>query len=409
MVDMEQQRLLPSPPPGATTPQASATGFADDAYHALEAAQHGADRKHSSSSSTSWCTYASLAVSTLALGFACGALLFRGPQQQQLQAQKALVSASSPSSCASSSPPPIRREWRSLSLAERDAYIDAVLCLKTRPSRLGLAHSLYDDFPYIHNLFDRDIHFAASFLPWHRYFIHTYHSALATECAYAAELPYWDWTLDWTALFSSPVWDPRHGFSGNGSLSSSLSSSSSSSSSSSPDAQHACISSGRFAHFSVQYRGAARSPHCLARAFGTGESVDELVQHLRPSAIESLIHGPRGPRGGTADDDYYDFLVKLEAGPHLAIPKAVMGDFALFTSPNDPVFFLHHSNLDRLWWRWEQHNLTQRRNAYGGDFVAKGKRRASVEDLVSLGGLAPDVRVGDLLDLREGGVVCYSY
>lgn len=29
-------------------------------------------------------------------------------------------------------------------------------------------------------------------------------------------------------------------------------------------------------------------------------------------------------------------------------------------SPGDPVFFLHHANLDRLWWQWQQANLTAR-------------------------------------------------
>lgn len=26
------------------------------------------------------------------------------------------------------------------------------------------------------------------------------------------------------------------------------------------------------------------------------------------------------------------------------------------TSPNDPVFFLHHCNVDRLWWQWQQNH-----------------------------------------------------
>jgi hypothetical protein len=43
-----------------------------------------------------------------------------------------------------------RREWRTLTLLERHEYLDAVRCLKTRPSRLGLNHTLYDDFPWIH-------------------------------------------------------------------------------------------------------------------------------------------------------------------------------------------------------------------------------------------------------------------
>ena len=47
--------------------------------------------------------------------------------------------------------PTIRHEWRSLSREEKSAYLDAVKCLRTLPSRLGLNHTLYDDFPYFHS------------------------------------------------------------------------------------------------------------------------------------------------------------------------------------------------------------------------------------------------------------------
>ena len=47
--------------------------------------------------------------------------------------------------------PPKRVEWRELSAVDQKGYIDAVLCLKTKPSRIGLKKStLYDDFPYVH-------------------------------------------------------------------------------------------------------------------------------------------------------------------------------------------------------------------------------------------------------------------
>jgi tyrosinase len=40
------------------------------------------------------------------------------------------------------------------------------------------------------------------------------------------------------------------------------------------------------------------------------------------------------------------------------------GDMSLATSPNDPVFFLHHANVDRLWRAWqEQYGL----NVYSPD------------------------------------------
>lgn len=46
--------------------------------------------------------------------------------------------------------PAKRIEWRELDAADQQGYIDAVLCLKTRPSRMGLKSSLYDDFPHLH-------------------------------------------------------------------------------------------------------------------------------------------------------------------------------------------------------------------------------------------------------------------
>jgi tyrosinase len=46
--------------------------------------------------------------------------------------------------------PAKRIEWRQLSAADQQSYIKAVLCLKTKPSRMGLSTPLYDDFPHLH-------------------------------------------------------------------------------------------------------------------------------------------------------------------------------------------------------------------------------------------------------------------
>jgi hypothetical protein len=46
--------------------------------------------------------------------------------------------------------PAIRREWRSLSKAEKNNYVDAVQCLANKPSRLRSNGTLYDDFPWVH-------------------------------------------------------------------------------------------------------------------------------------------------------------------------------------------------------------------------------------------------------------------
>ena len=46
----------------------------------------------------------------------------------------------------------VRREWRMLSEQEKIQYLNAILCLRKHPSRLGMNHSLYDDFPWVHAL-----------------------------------------------------------------------------------------------------------------------------------------------------------------------------------------------------------------------------------------------------------------
>lgn len=45
--------------------------------------------------------------------------------------------------------PPQRIEWRKLEPTQQKSYLDAVLCLKTKPSRIALT-SLYDDFTHVH-------------------------------------------------------------------------------------------------------------------------------------------------------------------------------------------------------------------------------------------------------------------
>jgi tyrosinase len=44
----------------------------------------------------------------------------------------------------------------------------------------------------------------------------------------------------------------------------------------------------------------------------------------------------------------------LESNPHNNIHTWTGGDMATFLSPLDPLFWLHHSNIDRIWDRWNR-------------------------------------------------------
>ena len=43
---------------------------------------------------------------------------------------------------------------------------------------------------------------------------------------------------------------------------------------------------------------------------------------------------------------------KLEQSPHNNVHNDISGDMATGESPLDPIFWLHHANIDRLWKRW---------------------------------------------------------
>ncbi len=50
---------------------------------------------------------------------------------------------------------------------------------------------------------------------------------------------------------------------------------------------------------------------------------------------------------------YTAFQSRLEA-MHAGVHNAVGGDMAGAASPTDPVFWLHHSNIDRIWAAWQK-------------------------------------------------------
>ncbi|MES2848038.1 MAG: tyrosinase family protein [Bacteroidota bacterium] len=66
-----------------------------------------------------------------------------------------------------------------------------------------------------------------------------------------------------------------------------------------------------------------------------------------PSSISTAINN------SLALIPYYTFQGNFNSGPHGSVHTSVAGDMAVVaTSVKDPVFWLHHSNVDRLWEQW---------------------------------------------------------
>ncbi|KAM0144229.1 hypothetical protein ACHAO1_000512 [Botrytis cinerea] len=304
--------------------------------------------------------------------------------------------------------PIVRREWRTLSKNEKHEYFEAVNCLRSKPSMLGTNHSLYDDFGYSHIQIGDYTHETAGFLPWHRYFIHLYEQALKGQCNYTGYLSYWDWELDWSDIEISPIWDSEDGFGGDGTGDLSV-------------GEGRCVIDGPFANMTLFYYEDIEQEHCLSRGFRHGSEKDQFVtSRLHPSSLQKAFNFP----------DYRGFNLALEDGAHRAIPAFLQGEFGSFTSPNgsctqeslnliledlhinyvtDPIFFLHHTQIDRLWWEWQKVEPERRLRDYGGKAgTIESSREASINDLLHVGGLGRAIAVSEIMS-TETEILCYIY
>ena len=72
-----------------------------------------------------------------------------------------------------------------------------------------------------------------------------------------------------------------------------------------------------------------------------------------------------------------------------------------------PVFFLHHAQLDRLWWIWQKEDA-ERVIEYNGPKDGHSEMAASLDDMLSMLELAPDIPVRDMMS-TESDTLCYVY
>lgn len=167
----------------------------------------------------------------------------------------------------------------------------------------------------------------------------------------------------------------------------------------------------------------SRSRHCLSRGFETGPKKQELQQRVSPSAVENIL----------GQESYAEFFKALESHVHNAIPQFIRGDFLLQTAPNgmelvnlteqkckfshhetDPVFYLHHTQIDRLWWLWQQRDDKSRMWQYQGPTAnvrltaTEHGDSASLEDILSLGKFGESIKVKTVMSTQTGRL-CYRY
>ncbi|KAK7704392.1 hypothetical protein SLS64_008579 [Diaporthe eres] len=311
----------------------------------------------------------------------------------------------------------------------RMAYINATLCLMSKPAltdpRLAAgAKSRYDDFVAIHINQTQTIHNTANFLTWHRLFTWKYEQALISECGYEGALPYWDWAATADDPLHSEIFDGSDwSMSGNGVY-----------------APHGCT--------------AGRPGNCIPPGDGGG-CVDkgpfrDMTVNLGPiqplltvegivamPANDTLRWNPRCLRRDitnwtstrwtseknltdllTLHDDISSFQYTMQgnysAGDYGVHGGAHCGD--LFNSPGDPIFFLHHSMIDRVFWIWQNLHPEERTEVVGATITRGNQppsRNGSLTDELYMGVLtsSPPVTIGQAGSTLgiTGAPFCYIY
>jgi tyrosinase len=85
-----------------------------------------------------------------------------------------------------------------------------------------------------------------------------------------------------------------------------------------------------------------------------------------PESFRNRLEGWRDPKAAQCDSGWID-QSQVSGSPHVmhnvvhiytggvweSGGKTSEGTMAYNTSPNDPVFFVHHANVDRIWAAWE--------------------------------------------------------
>jgi tyrosinase len=64
-------------------------------------------------------------------------------------------------------------------------------------------------------------------------------------------------------------------------------------------------------------------------------------------------------------------------------------------SPGDPVFWLHHTYLDKLWWQWQSLNLSSRLTDMSGTNI-EANFGANFSSMVDLSCFKGFVEIGTL-------------
>jgi len=208
----------------------------------------------------------------------------------------------------------IRKNYTEMTDSEKTDLVNAFYSLRNGPD-------LVDDLAIFHRDFfsfgispNRDIHRNLMdepehqiFFAWHRMQIFEMEQAMQ-EINPNISIPYWDSSIDQST--TSSLWDQ-------------------------------------------DFMGSFDANWALGRDLGSGN----LPSPAQVTALQATP-GSNWPPPTSGNIGFYAYANTMERGPvHVGAHVWVAGTMGGRSSPRDPVFYLHHGNVDRLWDEWEKVQL----------------------------------------------------
>lgn len=265
----------------------------------------------------------------------------------------------------------VRQNVSNLTPTQRATFVRAVQALKVTLIESSFLHranpfeyplSIYDSYVLVHkqSLYHR-VHRSPWFLPWHRWFIWDFETALR-GLVYdfpTLAIPYWDWSADGAGRTSS-IW--RADFLGGDGKPFP--------SGPPPADGGGDVSTGPFraGQWRLEFvpEGEDDAPPTMNLRRGMGRDANAPTLPTGGD-VEAVLGVKPYYTSGTAPVQFADsFCNSLEgwvSGPgvtgiglHNRVHRWVGGSMGDMPSPNDPVFYLHHANIDRIWTRWQDRN-----------------------------------------------------
>ncbi|KAJ3101358.1 hypothetical protein HDU97_001399 [Phlyctochytrium planicorne] len=287
--------------------------------------------------------------------------------------------------------PRSRKDFRDLSENEQNTFMNAMNTLHQIPSLLG-RRNRYHDYVALHGMGAGSMHGTPVFLPWHRYFIAVLENDLQKISGNSSlAVPFWAWGSDatkWALSSTGMLTEKRFGTTGRGS--------------------EGCVTDGF-----MQGNWVPNDQKCLARGYAEKNTDQGVATYTEDFMLLALA---RDPESKKRHSSYDSFRVLVESLPHNTMHMMIagnnpislgaeMGDPAV--SVNDPIFWMHHNNIDRYWQYFQRQN-PKLAKSYDGEMeyppYSGNTRKVSKDDVL----IGFNVPVSKGLGVREGPL-CHRF